>query len=169
MKTFTQGKRDKRGFSLVEILLAMGVFVTFMLPLIAILSFGIQDFSKSLSKTVESQITQQLYAELQQSPYGDLAVAGRILNRIRYFDHEGNEVSANDPFIFSSFILEADRPKVAIPNSRLGVATDATTMVSIVVAKNLDLGQLEMTSGNLLKIRPEWITITPVAVSNSGH
>jgi hypothetical protein len=51
----------------------------------------------------------------------------------------------------------------------LGVATDATTMVSIVVDQNLDLGQLEMTSGNLLKIRPEWITITPVAVSNSGH
>jgi uncharacterized protein (TIGR02598 family) len=74
------------GFSLIEILIAIGVVSAAILPIIGILSVGVTQSGETARSTVTSQILIQINAEVRQRDFTNLiaTVADPL-----YFDEEG--------------------------------------------------------------------------------
>lgn len=87
------GKNTNRsGFSLVEVVIALGVMSFALLPLVALLPVGLRTAQDSMDTTVIASISQQVRGHLQQIPFtsgagsiNDLASTSQDL----YFTMEG--------------------------------------------------------------------------------
>ncbi|PTY02353.1 hypothetical protein DB346_09600 [Verrucomicrobia bacterium LW23] len=73
------------GFSLVEVIMALGVMSVSMMGMLGLLSVGLTHFQKSMDLTVRSQITQDLVYMLQRTPFTDLSSG----TTERFYDDEG--------------------------------------------------------------------------------
>ncbi len=64
--------RAQRAFSLVEVVLALGIIAFAFVANIGMLPVGLQTFRDSADKTQTTQIAQNLLAEAQQTPFENL-------------------------------------------------------------------------------------------------
>jgi uncharacterized protein (TIGR02598 family) len=71
------------GFSLVEVVLSLGVLVFCLVALLGLMPMGIQSFRSAMSMTVEAQIAQSLSSDLQLTDFSNLEEA------TYYFDDQG--------------------------------------------------------------------------------
>ena len=85
--------RPRNAFSLVEVVLALGVIVAVFIPLLGLLSGGLAMMKESNVDVKTSLIAQKFLAAAQMVPYAKLAPSQKFL------DYDGNEVSeANSVF-----------------------------------------------------------------------
>jgi len=85
--------RPRNAFSLVEVVLALGVIVAVFIPLLGLLSGGLAMMKESNVDVKTSLIAQKFLAAAQMVPYAKLAPTQKFL------DYDGNEVSeANSVF-----------------------------------------------------------------------
>lgn len=80
----------KLAFSLVEVVLAMGVFSFAIIATFSLIGQSFKSYSSAINDTVSRQIMNQLAANVQQARISDLT------NSTNYFDNEGNPVSSSD-------------------------------------------------------------------------
>jgi uncharacterized protein (TIGR02598 family) len=86
--------RTLRAFSLVEVVIALGVIAFAFVPMVGLLPLGLDVSRQAIDTTVAAQIAQQLNTEAQQTDFSrlpELAVAS--LAAPIYFDDQGNKVS----------------------------------------------------------------------------
>lgn len=87
-----------RAFSLVEVVLAMGVVSFALLTLLALVPTGMNGFQQAQTNNVETDIVQKINTELQNAPYSTLfSSAGVGTNTavfgssgVHYYDMEGD-------------------------------------------------------------------------------
>lgn len=79
------------GFSLVEVVLAIGVLSFAVIPMIAMIGGSLQSYRSASQELVRRQILTQIAADAQQAPASDLQAQP---NRTAYFDVEGNPVAS---------------------------------------------------------------------------
>jgi uncharacterized protein (TIGR02598 family) len=81
------------GFSLVEVVIAIGVIAFAFIPMVGMLPMGLNLSKQAIDTTVEAQIAQRLTAEVQQTDFSrlDELAASSIANPY-YFDDQGNKV-----------------------------------------------------------------------------
>ena len=77
------------GFSLVEVVIALGIVATVMIALLALLPLGMDALRESADLTVQSRIAQDLIGDVQQADWDTL---DRYRNELRYYDGEGTTV-----------------------------------------------------------------------------
>lgn len=98
-------EKRARGFSLVEVVLAVGIVSFALLPLMALLPVGLRTVKNSMTQTVTAAIAQQIRGELLQAslPIGSLG--------IEYYTSDGIKTTAtdaNNPFYYTAtFSLSA--------------------------------------------------------------
>jgi len=91
MKTILRaGRQRARGFSLVEVALALGVIGAAFVPLTGLLSVGLSALRESQVDVKASLIAQRLLADAQLVPFGDLSGV------TEYLDIEGNKVAPEE-------------------------------------------------------------------------
>lgn len=78
--------RNRRAFSLVEVVLALGLISAVFIPLLGMLSIGFSALKESNMDVKASLIAQKVLASAQLVPYGKLQGATNFLN------YDGNEV-----------------------------------------------------------------------------
>lgn len=78
-------------FSLVEVVLALGVVSFGMISIVGLLGMGLKNFHDAIDTTTEAQITQRLANELQLGSYANLTNAA---STNYYFTPEGLETNA---------------------------------------------------------------------------
>jgi len=90
MKTIMKNKdsRRSRGFSLIEVTIAIGIVAFAFVALLGMLPVGLRTFTDSIDATVEAQIAQRLFGEAQQIKFSDLST---LADSGRYYDAEGTE------------------------------------------------------------------------------
>ena len=76
---FTSPHYRNQGFTLVEVVLALGVATFAMLPILALMPIGLQTLQDSSNETVTAGIAQQIRGELQQISF---AVPATSLNQL---------------------------------------------------------------------------------------
>lgn len=92
--TITRLKKA-RAFSLVEVVLALGLLSFALIPMLAMIGGGLQTYRYAAHDMISRQIMTQLATDAQQSPQADLLSAPAITS---YYDVEGNPVdSASSP------------------------------------------------------------------------
>ncbi len=83
----------RAGFSLIEVVLALGIVSFAFLPMLGLLPLGLSAFQKAIDTTVISQIVQKIGNEAQQSDFDGIQTA--TPDKFRYFDDQGTEVNAD--------------------------------------------------------------------------
>ena len=85
--------RKSGGFSLVEVMLAIGIMAFAILPLLAMLPIGLKLHRLAIDSTLTTQIVSRVTHEVQQTDFTNLASLSVPLNY--YFDDQGNLIGTN--------------------------------------------------------------------------
>jgi uncharacterized protein (TIGR02598 family) len=124
-------------FSLIEVVLAMGIAATALVALFGLLPTGLKTFRNTVNTAVGSQIAERAFNDIQVANWSDVQSANR------YFDEQGNELtnsgSSNAPNCLYWVLVN-------ITNSLSGTVATSTTLmgststnlmtVTIMVANN---------------------------------
>ena len=96
-----------RAFSLVEVVLALGVASFALMALIATLPAGIKSVEGSMSDSAQANILQQLRAELEQVPFGNNSGGTSYLTTLtqttNYYTDEGFPTNAAGAYYMATF------------------------------------------------------------------
>jgi uncharacterized protein (TIGR02598 family) len=141
-RLFAGSSKNKAGFSLVEIALAIGIVAFGIVAVFGLLPLGMNIFRQSTDTTVGSQIFQQIVSEAQETDFDQLikdktnspiSAGGTGVKTIRYFDNQGNELKAAAGAIYyvNTRIQPATDSPANPPASNPNLAT-----VTIQVANN---------------------------------
>jgi uncharacterized protein (TIGR02598 family) len=85
-----------RGFSLVEVVMALGIMSFALMGIVGLLPAGLSQFRQAVDVTVKAQISQELTAMVQRTDYAKLSDFGdQGSPRISYYDSEGALLTAN--------------------------------------------------------------------------
>ena len=127
----TSVRRRARGaFSLVEVALALGIVSFAFVGLFGLLPAGLSIFRQAMDNSVGSQIVQRLVNEAQQTDFPTLTAAATAL---RYFDEQGNEVTAANDSIYTAEVSVKAKTKVPSATDR---ETESLATVKIRLANN---------------------------------
>ncbi len=99
---------QNHGFSLVEIVIALGVLSFAIVPILGVLSVGLTQSAENTSVQVTNQIMRQVTARAQQMKFSDLSNL-----RVLYFDSEAVEVATASEALWRATPTVATPPSVA--------------------------------------------------------
>lgn len=99
----SSARRSRRGFSLAEVLVAIGIAASTVTLMVGLLPAGLTTFRQALNVTVTSQIGQRLLYEANQTDYTVLTAAPAT-KPWRYFDDEGTELPDASRAIFHALV-----------------------------------------------------------------
>ena len=127
--TFPQEKiwYARRGFSLIEVTMAIGIVSFCLLTVMGLLSVGSSTLKQAVDQTVESQIAQKLAGEILLTPYSQLTkYAGTNI----YFDDAGSSVAAvSDPrYKVQIFLTNPNYPGSANAPANTPIANSMQTV-----------------------------------------
>ncbi len=129
-KTGLSRRSRTKAFSLVEIVLAIGIVSFAFVAIFGLLPVGMTTFRQAMDTTVSSQIVQRVVNEAQQTDFSTLT-ANAGTPQLRYFDEQGNEVPSQNDYIYTVQVTVT--PKTALPNA--GSSENLAT-IAVMIASN---------------------------------
>lgn len=134
---FTFARRSSQAFSLVEVLLALGIVSFVLVGLLALVANGLAGMRDARDDTSTAMIAKKLISEMQQNSLDNL-VSSRFDSR--YFDAEGQEVPSTDSLKVYEAQCQAaldsnSLGRITITISKTGQSGSGSVWVSY-VAKN---------------------------------
>ena len=116
-------------FSLVEVVLAIGIVAFAFVAILGLLPVGMTTFRQAMDTATGSQIIQRVINEAQQTDFPTLIKEPRLE---RYFDDQGNEVESLPESIYTVEVRVAAITQLPA-ESNLGESPSlATVMVKVV-------------------------------------
>jgi uncharacterized protein (TIGR02598 family) len=126
----------QEGFSLVEILLAMGIVLFACLSILGVVPIGLSTLRDSGQNSVTSQIVDRIHGELQQADFTTLTQGGKVPSE-EDFDSQGNLLPALDSTApFKAYIT-------VIPSTTLpGTSTESSNLATVQILIQSHQGQV---------------------------
>lgn len=121
--------RGTSGFSLVEVVLAIGIVGFGLVTTMGLLPVGLNTFHQAIDTSVHAQIVQQVVNDVQQTDFDTLVNSGTLVSR--YFDDQGNEKKSTQPYIYQVRVTAT-----ATTNLPAGSASSNLATVTIDIANN---------------------------------
>ena len=148
------------GFSLVEIVIALGIATFALVLLLALLPTGVNNFRQSINATMASQISQRVFNQFQITDFTN------IVSTNRFFDEQGNELT-NSNSTFCTYWVQV----TIATNAASG--TNATTFTGY-TSQNLYTATVivGLNPGGILSASNVWSPTNPNAITYSsliGH
>lgn len=163
-------RQPRRGFSLAEVLVAIGIAASAITIMVGLLPAGLTTFRQALNTTVTSQIGQKLLYEASQTDYTVLTAAPAT-KPWRYFDDEGSELPDSAGAIFHALVRVQSGTE--IPAVEGGSLQPNLATVIVQVVYNPDGRILPLSMAPAGPNDPPEGTIEPAAgvqfVSFTGH
>lgn len=113
-------------FSLVEVVLAIGIISFAFVAVFGLLPVGLHSFRQSIDNSLGSQIVQRLINEAQQTDYPALIAT---TSSLRYFDDQGREVPALKDSIYTAEV------SVVAPTTLPNTTSPPTESLATVIVK----------------------------------
>jgi uncharacterized protein (TIGR02598 family) len=129
---FSPSHKCDSGSTLVEVMIVVGLLVSVMLPLLGLLSIGMETGRKAGVNVIGSRIINQLMSEVQQSEWNEL---DRWNGRTVYFDDQGSPLktdSAGDLSVTFVGRVYVSAPGVTLA-TQSSIANDMHRKVTTVV------------------------------------
>jgi len=117
-------------FSLVEVVLAIGIVSFAFVFMFSLLPLGLTTFRQAVDTTVGSQIVQRVINEAQQTDYTALTNSGTTQ---RYFDDQGNESATINNSLYT--VQVTVNGTTSLPNS-VGAQSSNLATVAVQIADN---------------------------------
>ena len=127
---------DSAGFSLVEVVMAVGVAAFALVALLGLLPSGLKTFKSTMNTAVGSQIAQRVFNDMQIADWKDLT------NSIRYFDEQGTELT-NSNTVNCIYWVQVNTTNSSGTNSTTFLGNTSTNLmtITVMVANNPGGGQ----------------------------
>jgi len=125
--------KTKAAFSIVEVVLTIGIVSFAFVGMFGLLPVGLNTFRQAMDNSLGSQIVQRLVNEAQQTDYTELIKITAGAPSVRYFDDQGNELTADKDYIYTAEVSVL-APTV-LPNTSTP-ATDSLATVTVKLANN---------------------------------
>jgi uncharacterized protein (TIGR02598 family) len=123
--------RNRRAFSLVEVVLALGLISAVFIPLLGMLSIGFSALKESNVDVKASLIAQKVLASAQLVPYGKLQGAPTT----NFLNYDGNEVPEKES-VFTVTIVPDN-----VPTNNVLQSPSLTTMRVTISGPAVNNGQ----------------------------
>lgn len=116
--SFTLRRLSRRGFSLIEVVLAVGIMALGVVTILGLLPHGLEMTRKTANEQAETRIVDALVGDLQTTDWATLENLGTA---IRYFDDQGLELTRSSPDfdVLVSYVVQ-----VGIPDSDVILPTN---------------------------------------------
>ncbi len=115
--------QDSTAFSLVEVILALGVFTFALMGLIGLLPMGLSNLKKAIDTTTEARIVQRISNELSQTEYDQIPDFATY-----YFDENGQILSnSSDGYIYAAQFTASKSTAI------LGASAPSTNLTTVVI------------------------------------
>jgi len=101
-----QYRKMRRAFSLVEVVMALGLISFVLVGLLGLMSAGLGGIRNASDESSSVMIAKKLVAEIGQNSLDHILSS---TFSARWFDTEGQEVSASDPFVVYRATASAER------------------------------------------------------------
>jgi uncharacterized protein (TIGR02598 family) len=126
------GKQGQAGFTLVEVVLAIGIIAFAFIPLLGLLPLGLDVSRQAIDTTVQAQIAQQLTTQAQQTDFSLLSTfASNSINTPYYFDDQGNKATSSDRRIYEAVISATSNTALPGPVTTQRLATVTIYVLSL--------------------------------------
>ena len=123
-------KANSKGFSLVEVTLAVGIVSFVFLTILGLLPTGLRTFTSAIESSVGGQILQRVINEAQQTDFDTLV---SVAPTERYFDDQGNECVAGGAIYHVNTRITA---ATALTSTNASAATNASlATITLQIAK----------------------------------
>lgn len=127
-------RRARAAFSLVEVVLAIGIVSFAFVGMFGLLPAGLSTFRQAIDNSVGSQIVQRLVNEAQQTDYDPTLIAITAAQpSTRYFNDQGSEVTTIKDSIYTAEVSVATTDKLTTPSI---LTTPNLAVVTIKLANN---------------------------------
>lgn len=109
----------KRAFSLVEVVLALGVVSFAFVGVLGLMPVGLKSFRTAMETNMQSLLSQRVAGEAQRSRFADLKAGDfSSLNFPQYFDDQGSPVAGpSDPGCLYTVDIASSPSQVKLPGS----------------------------------------------------
>lgn len=122
-----------RGFSLVEVTIALGITAFAAMVLLAMMCSGMNSSRESADRTVSAQIAQQMIGMVQQTNWSEVP---SLAQEYFYFDEAGQLVKGPDDFaaVFAACVLV--EPSVSLASGGEGGTNDQLAAIRVRVVRD---------------------------------
>lgn len=122
-----RARRPAAGFSLVEVVLAVGIMALGVVTILGLLPHGLEMSRKTANEMAEARIIEHIVGEMQSTNWQTLNTYGQ---QMRYFDDQGLELpnlSSAEARFALNYVVRVDVPAldVQLPTNRAVAAPDA--------------------------------------------
>jgi uncharacterized protein (TIGR02598 family) len=132
-------------FSLVEVVLAMGVVSFAILTLLALVPTGMNGFQQAQTNNVETDIVQKINTELQNAPYSSLFSSGGAATNatvfgssgVRYYDMEGDSLASPTGAVYLVSLSAYPFTNVASDGTAMNISTSSGSILAQTVQFNV--------------------------------
>jgi uncharacterized protein (TIGR02598 family) len=159
------------GFSLVEVVLAMGIIAVAFIPLMGLLPMGLTTSRQAIDTTIEAQIIQQMTGQAQETNWSTLT--GLNASSMLYFDANGNTLpasSASSAIYKAGFSVPTSTSNTALPAGTAlpgGTTTPNLTTITIYILSTRTPGGMAAASLSDLQSNSASVKYT-LLVPNNG-
>ena len=154
--------RSRRAFSLIEVVLALGVTSFALLGMAALLPIGLSTTRQASNRTTEADLVQYVRNELELTSFTNLTVWSTIP---LYFDDQGLPTTSTDPERIYTATLAVKNLVFCAANSSSG----SPLFINTGPANNSTNAMLvEVTISNRTMAGPTATNVFPVIVPNAG-
>ena len=120
-------RRTSDGFSLIEVVIAVGIFAFVIIPVIGLVSGGMKNLRQSMDDTVRADIAREIVGEALRSPYTNVVATWNGSNN--YYTDEGVRLSSVAGAVFKATTTVTSLPS----SSSLGLTTDTNIAKQLTV------------------------------------
>ncbi len=117
------------GFTLVEVAVALGIFVVAFVSIMALLPAGLGNLSDAGNKALKSQVIRTVSTELRQTPFAELKKVD-LTAREFHFTNEGLPSPPGDPASVVTAAISSIEFNVPLNNISQGRVARATVVIS---------------------------------------
>lgn len=132
-------KPTPRGFTLIEVVVAIGIVATVFIAFMGMLPLGMDTMREAGAITTQARISQQLIGELQLTDWRKKGETSNSVledinaSTVRYFDEYGNESNSQTDSIYQAMVEISEGEKSA-PNLPGSKPNDYLRQVTVKVA-----------------------------------
>jgi uncharacterized protein (TIGR02598 family) len=121
-------RRTSDGFSLIEVVIAVGIFAFVIIPVIGLVSGGMKNLRQSMDDTVRADIAREIVGEALRSPWTN--VVPGYNGQVSYYTDEGAQQGAqNAQTIFKATTTLSNAPAL--------LSTDTNCKLLIVTVQHV--------------------------------
>lgn len=115
------------GFSLIEVVIALGVAAFALVTLMGLLPSGLKTFKGTMNSAVGSQIAQRVFSDIQIADWSSLTSTNR------FFDEQGNELTSSNALNCIYWVNVSIDPNSGGSSSTTFLGNTSTNLATITV------------------------------------